>query len=281
MEYIKYLEMYQQENEHWWFVSRRHTIAETLSQLKFQGRPCILEVGCGTGGNLEMLAARGELIALDMNSDSLAWAREKQLGQLVQANAQHLPLADESVDLVLVLDVMYHVWVDQNALLSEVVRVLKPGGYLLVTEPALNCLKGQHGVDTKARERYTTHSLSQVIGSADLRVQRCEYFFFFTLPMFFIIRSIENLCKSPINQAVKTPHKWVNAFLIWLMKLEVSLTRRVKWPLGSSVIALASKPFKKINISENQVCLGTIKEIPPFDSSNDFNMNKTGSPALK
>ena len=72
------------EDKHWWFVGRRAILEEFLRQIiqnpksKIQN-PKILDVGCGTGANLEMLANFGAAEGVDVSDDALEFCRLKKL----------------------------------------------------------------------------------------------------------------------------------------------------------------------------------------------------------
>jgi malonyl-CoA O-methyltransferase len=88
----------------------------------------ILDLGCGTGHGLGLLAARwpaAELIAADFALPMVASAR---MGWRHCADAEALPLADAAVDMVWANLVMQ--WCDPALFLAEAARVLRPGGRL-------------------------------------------------------------------------------------------------------------------------------------------------------
>jgi SAM-dependent methyltransferase len=101
-----------------------------------------LEVGCGTGLFLRATADAGaQVTGLDVSPDLLAIARQRTAGlqnvRLVSGDAEHLPFADASFDAVYGSSVLHHV--DLARTLSEVFRVLRPGGRVAFAEPnALN-----------------------------------------------------------------------------------------------------------------------------------------------
>ncbi len=100
----------------------------------------VVDLGCGTGRLLEALLPRlteAELIGVDPAEGMIAVARTRFAGEprvrLEVASADHLPLADASVD-VATTTMSFHHWDHQDAALREVVRTLAPGGRLLLAD---------------------------------------------------------------------------------------------------------------------------------------------------
>lgn len=119
------------EDSHWWFVGRRLILESFLRQIirdpKSEIRnPKILDVGCGTGANLEMLEKFGRAEGVDVSDEALEFCRAKGL-KAHKGLAEKLPFADESFDLVTALDVVEHLD-DDVAGLREMRRVLRSGG---------------------------------------------------------------------------------------------------------------------------------------------------------
>lgn len=113
-----------------------------LDALLPEGATSVLDVGCNVGDSLRWLHARGfrTLRGVDINPAAVAVARERlaQLGdvRIEHASADALPLAADSVDLVVCLEVLEHIPTElRPAALDEMARVLKPGGRLLITTP--------------------------------------------------------------------------------------------------------------------------------------------------
>jgi ubiquinone/menaquinone biosynthesis C-methylase UbiE len=98
----------------------------------------VLDVGCGTGATLAaILTAHPDVRArgIDLSEQMIAVARER-LGDgadVQVADAEHLPLADGSVDLVTCVDSLHH-YPDPGAALAEMHRVTRPGGGLVLGE---------------------------------------------------------------------------------------------------------------------------------------------------
>jgi len=105
----------------------------------------VLDVGCGTGATLEAIVrAHPEVHAwgIDLSAEMIAKARERLAGtdgrpagrvELRVADAEHVPLADDAVDLVVCVDSLHH-YPDPAAALREMRRVTRPGGGLVVGE---------------------------------------------------------------------------------------------------------------------------------------------------
>lgn len=106
---------------------------QRLLMLPTEGR--LLEVGGGTGRIAALLAPLvGQLVISDLSAPMLDRARSKAICCPVQALAERLPFPDGSYDRVLVVDALHH-FENQGQALAELVRVVKPGGRLVVEEP--------------------------------------------------------------------------------------------------------------------------------------------------
>jgi ubiquinone/menaquinone biosynthesis C-methylase UbiE len=98
----------------------------------------MLDAGGGTGRVSQQLRPLvGQLILTDLSAGMLRQAGQKEQFLLSMAHAEQLPFADESFDRVLVVDALHH-FCDQRQALADLLRVLKPGGRLLIEEPDLN-----------------------------------------------------------------------------------------------------------------------------------------------
>lgn len=93
----------------------------------------MLELGCGTGHWTKFFVENGfELTATDISDAMLKHAQQKQLNaKILKADSENLPFEDESFDMVSSITMMEFVS-DQDKVLSEIYRVLKPNGYVLL-----------------------------------------------------------------------------------------------------------------------------------------------------
>src|SRR6266496_5887662 len=243
MQLHTYSIMYQIEETHWWFTGRKRIIAGFVERIcnGFEKRsPHILDVGCGTGANLEMLAQFGQAEGVDVSPDALSFCRARGLQNVRQGEAENLPYADASFDLVTGLDVVEHLD-DDIAGLKEMRRVLRPGGRALLFVPAFMFLWGVQDDVSHHRRRYTLTELNKKLQEADLVVERASYanisFFAPILAGRLLMRltGIRPASENNINIGA------LNGLLGRLLGAESWWLRRMSFPFGVSIICVAKK----------------------------------------
>ena len=77
-----YSKMAALEREHWWFVGRRTVVGKVLDNLPLSKDAEIFEAGCGTGGNLVMLARYGKVFAMEMDKVVMGYSRSHGSAQI-------------------------------------------------------------------------------------------------------------------------------------------------------------------------------------------------------
>ena len=128
----EYERMYRYEDHYWWFVSRRELVDSLVRRLPLPHQAIIVDVGCGTGATAMQLRRYGTVIGVDISLLALSWSRQRGLNNLLLAAAERLPIAPESVDVIVATDILEHLD-DDVAVLKEFYRALKPGGYVVIT----------------------------------------------------------------------------------------------------------------------------------------------------
>jgi SAM-dependent methyltransferase len=177
MEQHTYSIMYQIEGSHWWFAGRRRILASFLDRIsKSLGKdnPDILDVGCGTGANLELLGEYGPAKGVDVSQEALAFCRARGLTDVRLGEAEKLPYPDSSFDLVTGLDVVEHLD-DDLAGLREMHRVLRPDGRALVFVPAFMFLWGVQDDISNHRRRYTLKQIKETVRTAGFEIESATY----------------------------------------------------------------------------------------------------------
>ena len=137
--------------ENYWF--RRHEAAY-LRLVPHCRDAVVLEAGCGEGFGAQLLTSVARrVVALDYDTLTVAHVAARYPAvAAVRGNLIGLPLADSCLDVVVNLQVIEHLW-DQPGFLAECVRVLGPGGALLISTP--NRITFSPGRDTPLNPFHT------------------------------------------------------------------------------------------------------------------------------
>jgi SAM-dependent methyltransferase len=155
------------EDDHWWYRERRHLLAKAISGL-VPGRA--IDIGAAGGGNTRVLRQHGwDAVALEYGADGAEVAHGRGLATL-RGDATRLPLADDSLDLVVAFDLLEHLH-DDDAAVAEVRRVLKPTGTYLVAVPADPRLWSSHDEAVDHVRRYTREGLLDLLDRGEFDVR--------------------------------------------------------------------------------------------------------------
>jgi SAM-dependent methyltransferase len=184
--------LFEVEESHWWYLGRRRIIASLvakISQTLNKPNPSILDVGCGTGANLKMLAAYGKAEGVDISTQAVDFCRQRGLDSVKLGAIEHLPYDDGSFDLVTALDVIEHLDDDVEGL-REIRRVLRPEGRVLLFVPAFMFLWGVQDDVSNHRRRYTLSTLLKTVDAAGFATEWASYAnISFFLPVL-VVRSV-------------------------------------------------------------------------------------------
>ena len=235
-----YQRMAQHEERHWWFRARREILAALIRRLVAPRPDCrLLEVGCGTGGNLALLRRFGEVDAYEYDEEARRIAHEKS-GTAVRPCAlpSDIDAPDGRYALVLLLDVLEHIGDDIGSLKS-VAPKLAAGGHVLLTVPAFPWLWSSHDVAHHHFRRYTPDSLRRTADAAGLQVVRIGYFNTLLFPLVVATRLVKRLTRHPGSDDAM-PGPAANALLRFIFGLERFLIGRVPMPFGSSIFMIAA-----------------------------------------
>ena len=234
MDTLLYDRFFDTEDRHWWFVGRRRLVTDLLAGFGARGR--ILDLGCGTGGVLQHLQGLGDAVGLDPAPEAARYCRRRAL-PMVLGSGLELPFADGSFDAVLALDVIEHV-PDDVAMLREARRVLRPGGTLVVTVPALPWLWSAHDDVNHHYRRYTLATLRRSLRAGGFLPRRISYYNALLLPLAVARKFINRVGGSDEHHLEDLPGP-INAALRAVLTAEGRVVRRRPLPLGASLIAAA------------------------------------------
>jgi len=235
-----YLEMADTEAAHWWFCGRRAILGRLIEGLKLPADARILEIGCGTGGNLRMLGGFGAVSAMELDATARAIATQKHAGRYeIHAGScpADIPFAGRKFDLVCMFDVLEHIEED-TATLAAVKELLAPGGRFIVTVPAYRWLWGAHDVFLHHKRRYRSSELASKAREAGLAPVRISYFNTLLFPLAALVRLKDKLTGNPLASGTGIPAAPVNALFKWLFLSERHLLERANLPFGVSLVGI-------------------------------------------
>lgn len=231
------------EGEHWWFCARRRILKSVITRFApHGGRLRVLEAGCGSGGNLTMLAEFGAVDAFELDDEAREIARHKLPSDVKSGSLPDgIPFAAGGYDIVAALDVIEHVERDVESLVRLGER-LAPGGRLIMTVPALPWLWSQHDVTHHHFRRYTRRELEETLLQAGLRPVRISYFNTLLFPLIAGVRLLKRVSGMKETGDDAMPSPIVNSILKGIFGLESGLVGKVPLPFGVSLIAIAERP---------------------------------------
>jgi SAM-dependent methyltransferase len=241
MERAIYDQMRVLQQGHWWFAARREILAGEIARLPIPRPAQILEAGCGPGGNLEMLKRFGEVVAIEPDEQSRAYAAE-QAGVDVRHGLlpQSIPDFGRAFDLIACLDVIEHVPDDAGAV-EALGKMLKPGGFLFTTVPAYAWMWSDHDAAHHHKRRYAMAPYRRLFENAGLQVRRASHFNTLLFPPIAAVRLAKNAAGLTGGDEAMPP-KPLNAALRTVFGMERALLRAADLPFGVSILLIAQRP---------------------------------------
>lgn len=243
MEPILYERIFRLQNSHWWYRSRERFLNVLLRSLPRSGT--VLDAGCGPGSMVHYFAGYGRVIGLDRYLPALQMCRSHFAGPLLQGECGALPFTAGSFTLVAACEVLYHRNVeDVAATVGEFVRVLRPGGALLLVDSAYSGCSADHDLTAHGARRFTRGELTAVMQSAGLEVVHATYAYALLLPLVWLLRRCKALFGIRGAPGGELQGVWgpLNSLVVLWFTLEAALAGRSGLPFGLSVQLLGRKP---------------------------------------
>lgn len=245
MEIEEYGRIAAAEDGHWWYRNTRAVMADLLGPWlptdPVGGR--VLDAGCGPGGNGAWLSAHGAVVGADLSGDALAFVAARRPETMpVRTTLERLPFADAAFDVVAAITVLYCVDDDRTAV-RELARVVRPGGAVLIMEPAFSWLTRAHDKTVHSRRRYTRPGLVERVRMAGLTVRRATYVYTFLVPPAVLLALAERARPHATHDAGSDVERGgLDPLFARLGRAERAWLRRHDLPFGSTVAVLASRP---------------------------------------
>ncbi len=235
------------EDRSFWFRGRNRILQWLLQ--RYQGPPAcrFLEVGCGTGFVLQMVAEAfpaWETCGTDLHLEALRFARQRNARiSLFQADIVTLPLHDWC-DVVGLFDVIEHIE-DDVRFLQAACALLRPGGLLVVSVPQHPWLWSDYDSKGGHKRRYIRRELRRKLESLGLKILHITSFVTFLLPALAVARGLRRRPKGASGSTGfqdLSPGTLLNAVGEMALRLDETLIRLgLSLPWGGSLVAVARK----------------------------------------
>jgi SAM-dependent methyltransferase len=237
------------EARHFWFRGFRYFVTPLIRQATAGvPAPRILDCGCGTGNNLDLLGRFGSAYGFDLTEVGLQIGREAGRRRLVRASAATVPFRSNAFDLVTSFDVLYSLETAlERAAVGEMHRILRPGGHVIVNVAALESLRGDHSVLSREIRRYDRRSLAQLLGGHGFDIVRMTYTNAVLFPPMLVARALQRRrglrSEESADQEMRVPAAPINLLMTGALRVESWWVRVANNPFGSSLLCLARKPL--------------------------------------
>lgn len=235
-----YEDLYLLEEKHWWHISKRRTVLRLIKRYATGDRIKILDVGCGTGRNMEVFKELGDVWGLDNSSLALEYCRKRGLRNLKLSFAEKTSLKSSFFDVITLLDVLEHT--DDNKTLKEMSRILKKNGVIILTVPAFSWLWSNWDKTLHHKRRYNTDQIKRILSTYNFDILKITYLYsFLVIPTLLIRRMKEGIFKKSYPSDFKLSNSFLNSLLNNISKFEFQIAEHFSIPFGTSIIVVAKK----------------------------------------
>jgi ubiquinone/menaquinone biosynthesis C-methylase UbiE len=246
------------EDRHFWFRARRRAIVAAIEPIVsgLAGGYHVLEIGCGTGSVLEAIehaCDKGRVVGMDIHAEGLRFARSRVGCPLVQADIRRMPFTEQFA-LIGMFDVLEHL-PDDEQMLKDVYRIVRPGGALVLTVPALASLWSYADEASRHQRRYELDDLANRLTAAGFTIEFLTHYMSALgpfmrltrrlLPLFARFRARGSDAARRLTYTELRVIPVVNWWFRLLLAPEARALRRRR-PLqpGPSLLAIARKPLR-------------------------------------
>lgn len=230
------------EKLHWYYAGKRDIVRYWISKLgELQPTSVLADCGAGTGAFALEMNDLCMVRAIDDYPESLAILNDRLGPDLVlEGSCTALPLDTNSCDYATALDVLEHIE-DDIAAMRELHRIVRPGGTVIVTVPALMSLWSDWDVSLRHFRRYDRKSLESLISCFPFEVVQLNYMNFWAFPVVWILRKLrkgearndqraeDTIPPTPINEVLKAVFVWASCQTVF------------QWPFGVGLLAVLKK----------------------------------------
>ena len=232
------------EDSLWWLQGRKHIIRNFLEEAGIEKKlEKIMDVGCGSGGNFDILAEfASTVLGVDRSHSLVERARSRGIARVVyEEDFFNLPDYD-NIDVFTLFDVLEHIK-DDIEFFKKLKRIAPPGHKVLISVPACQFLYSDHDRLLHHYRRYSRKTLDSLLRNNGYEIIRSRYFMFFLFPFALMSRFKEQILRllrkkqTSVNLG-EVPH-WLNRILTKILYIESRIARYFRFPIGLWIFVLA------------------------------------------
>ncbi len=245
----EYSLMYRSEEKLWWYIGLRGVLKYYMQQYSAPHQR-VLDVGCGTGKNMDFLKSLGyiNVQGIDYSREAIEFCHKRNLKQAQVGSITNIAFADNSFDVVYCMDVLGCLdEADRNLAVAELLRVLKPGGLFMANSASLNIFRSQHDDVGNIKIRFNKQNIRSLFKGFDDGLKKLTYRVFLLSPFVLAFKAGKNFLrfirpgKESKSDQIIFPFG-INWFLTQVQLLENQMLRYINFPFGSSVFLVIVKP---------------------------------------
>jgi SAM-dependent methyltransferase len=242
----EYKVMFNIEDTYWWYVGLRKLVLTFIDSInKKRENLRILDAGCGTGKILDACKSYN-IYGMDFSGEAIMYCKLRRVDNLIRGSICNLPFQNDSFDIVISLDVLYHKNVENDVeTLKGLHQVMNNDGWLLLNLPAYNFLRSRHDEAVHTKRRYTRNNLKQKLVEAGFEIERITYRNTVLFPIAVTKRIIEKIFPSDAANADSDlkplPYLLNKIFTLFLSFENKLIALGINLPFGLSVFCVARK----------------------------------------
>lgn len=230
---------------HWWVQHRRRILERWLTGLGVEpdGKRAVLEIGSGVGVEHDFFERYGSVTGVELSSVGAEYCRQRGYAQLIEGDLNTVSLPEASFDLAADFHVLYHQWVGDPAdVLRRIHAALRPGGRLLLTEPAFEILRRAHDEVVMAARRWSRSGLVRLVEDSGFEIERFSAMLSLVAPaaLFGALTDRFRSAHDDIHE-LRPSSQPVEAVIRGVMAAERGLIRAFPLPFGTCWALVAQK----------------------------------------
>ena len=238
--------MYFSEGRLWWYIGLQDLLLRYIKKYCKSTDSYILDAGCGTGKNIEIIKACGyKVFGIDISENAIEFCHKRNIFEVSIANITNIPFRDNFFDVIFSMDVIHNL--DDYSIkrsVKEFYRVLKPSGVLIINCAALEWLRSQHDDIVNLRKRFTKKEIIGLFSDFDFEIIKLSYRVFFLFIPVALIKIVKKIIKKISRRSYSD--QWLPPYIFnWLLTkiqlFENKIIYNFYLPIGSSLFIVLKK----------------------------------------